>query len=115
MYYLTNGTEFEAGGAANAFYWFSPYMRKLDDNANLDYKIASIKKFVETDSVDTRRTLIAKLDVDENSYPKEYRNLVAEALKIAKNSDDEYIKNRYQILVGESKLFSALPHRKDGG
>ncbi len=115
MHYLKSGSDFEIAGAANAFYWFGGRLKEMGEDSVLDYRKTCLEKFIKSESLDTLRALIAKLNVKPENYPSEYVYLIEKALEKASVNEDSYIQNRYKILLGESNTFNPLPERGENG
>lgn len=124
---VENGSDFEKAGAVNALYWtqipfrlnqptntFEPIdeslYRELNDLRERRRRLL-LQTFVRNPSVDVRRSIIPSLHLDPSVYPIELRPLIDEAINIARNHPDEYIRHRLQVQLGTERLFSPLPHR----
>lgn len=123
--YLENGTDFEKAGAANALYWadkdkkprnnpHSDIAAEWEDLSDLWQRRHNLRlqEFVRNENVDVRRSLIPSLKLNEAHYPLELRFLVSQAIRIAQAHPDTYIRSRLKVQLGESSLYSALPHRQ---
>lgn len=107
---LLNASENEQGGAASAAYWV-----RGDDgeqsyrDARQCFRDAMLQKFVDTDSTYVRQRIIPMLSLDESDYSCDASALIAEAIHIARNHPDDYIRHRIEIQLGSAGPFRALP------
>jgi hypothetical protein len=129
-------TDFRRAGSVNALYWagisltFPAATSSFDiENATPESRAAYealsdlwerkrrllLETFVSNPSVDVRRSIIPSLRLDATAYPESHRPLVEQAIKIARCSEDEYIRHRVEVQLGNVKLFAPLPHREKGG
>jgi hypothetical protein len=110
--FLSHGTAFEAGGAANASYWFGCFAPEADVQAFRAIQMEScLVRFVETEDVDLRQCVIAKISWNPGDYAPRLRPLLERAAAIAKHHPDNYIRTRYQVDTGRSGLLPCLPQR----
>lgn len=112
---LSNGTNFEKGGAVNALYWARVASHSdQEPYADLRQRIRdkSLTEFVANDDTQVRRCIIPSLCTDESAYSSDIRELVSVAIEIARNHPDDYIRHRIQVQLGNERLFQALPERK---
>jgi hypothetical protein len=130
--YVENGSDFEKAGAANALYWagmplsFVGKTRKYTvENATPESRAAYLelkdvwlrrrflflREFVANENVDVRRSIIPELNLDETVYPDDLKPLVAQAIEIARNHHDDYIRHRVEVQLGNERVFKALPRR----
>lgn len=75
-----------------------------------------LQEFVKNRSVAVQQRIIPHLDLrNAGSYPEELRSFVPQAVQIAKNHPDAYIRHRLEIQLGSSEvqLFSPLPPMPD--
>jgi hypothetical protein len=125
--WFENGSDLEKAGAVNALYhvglvstrasaWRRPgadEMFKVIGDLWMRQRCLLLREFVSNPSVLVRRCIIPHLELREaSSYPEELRRLVPEAIEIAKNHDDSYIRHRLDIQMSspsETKLFAPLP------
>lgn len=114
--YLEKGSPAAAAGAARAWYFtligqrFLPGTRtrtpetvaELAKYHDLDRRYAdtALRRFVTDDDLDLRRCLLPGLSFRPESYPAELRDLVPQALEIARSSGDEYLRHRVEIQRG---------------
>jgi hypothetical protein len=73
-----------------------------------------LETFVSNPSVDVRRSIIPRLNLDPAAYPESHQPLVAQAIEIARGSEDQYIRHRSEVQLGNVKVFAPLPHREKG-
>lgn len=72
-----------------------------------------LKVFVFNENLDVRRQIVTSLKLDENSYPEDLKPLVKQAITIAKNHEDEYIRHRVEVQLGNEQLLRPIPDRQD--
>ena len=130
--YVENGSDFEKAGAVNALYWaqmplrFSGITREFAlDNATPESRDAHLelndvwqrkrclllREFVANADVHVRRSIIPSLNLDEAGYPDDLKPLIAQAVEIARNHPDNYIRHRVEVQLGNERLLRPLPHR----
>jgi hypothetical protein len=130
--YVEQGNDFEKAGAINALYWggmhlqFDDYRRGLTlEHATPESRTAYLelkdvwerkrslflREFVSNENVDVRRSIIPSLNLDEADYPNDLKLLIAQAVEIARNHEDEYIRHRVEVQLGNERLLKPLPHR----
>ena len=131
--YVERGSDFEIGGAVNALYWAASDLKPTDQEgvalkpkepptglAELfeRKKCLFLKTFVGNDHVEVRQSIIPSLEIDPSLYPDDLKPLVEEAIQIAQNHPDEFIRHRIKIKLNEKKsggsrlLLRPLPHRE---
>ncbi len=110
--FIRNGTAFEIGGAANAAYWFGCFAPAAEARAfRAELREICLVRFVETDDVDLRRCIVANISWNPADYAPSVRPLLERAAGIAGDHPDDYIRERYQVDTGQSRLLPCLPHR----
>lgn len=62
-----------------------------------------LKTFVENQDLEVRRSALPSLSVHEASYPPAFRPLIAEAVRIAREHPDEYIRRRIEVQLGNER------------
>ena len=138
--YVEKGNNFEKAGAVNALYWAIPqvkyrgrpptYSKEYATQASIKEleefrdvwmkrKRLLLEEFINNTDVSVRRSIIPHLElIDPFSYPEDIRPLVDEAIKIARNHEDEYIRQRVEIQLYKRggtttpMTLMALPDRK---
>jgi hypothetical protein len=70
-----------------------------------------LREFVANGNVHVRRSIIPSLKLEESAYPDDLKPLVAQAIEIARNHEDEYIRHRVEVQLGNERLLKPLPHR----
>jgi hypothetical protein len=126
-------SDFRKAGTVNALYWaagrlsFPRDARSFtDENATAESRAAYeeladvwewrrilfLEMFVCNANVDVRRSIIAMLNLTSEDYPEALRPLVAQAVEIAQRSEDEYIRHRVEVQLGDVRPLKALPHRQ---
>ncbi|MBE8476397.1 hypothetical protein IQ210_36175 [Streptomyces sp. 3R004] len=115
---LRTGSDAERAGAARAWYWTGVSVRYLDrenrvmtpeSRAEVDsvadlgaeWQEAALREFVANEDLDVRRCLLPGLVLNARRRPAELHGLVAEAVRIARNHPDAYLRHRVEIQVGE--------------
>ena len=130
---VASGTDFRKAGAVNALYWAGmslSYPRDAPsfriEHATAESRAACealadvwerkrrllLETFVANPSTDVRRSIIPKLNLDPADYPESHRPLVAQAIEIARGSEDAYIRHRVEVQLGHETLLAPLPHRE---
>ncbi len=121
-----NGSDQEKTGVVQAMYHAGligvrdSYWRRPDSDAVfklvgdlwMRQRCLLLREFVSNPSVLVRQRIIPHLDLTNvSSYPKEFKPLVPQAIQIARNHTDGYIRHRVEIQMGsnETQLFSPLP------
>jgi hypothetical protein len=107
--HFENGTSADAAGAAKAWYHthfraYAPgYTGPRDDEECLDlgerYVHAALRRFVAEDDLDMRRCILPGLPLDRSDHPAEMHGLVDDAVRIARTSDDDYLRHRVEVQV----------------
>jgi hypothetical protein len=127
------GSDFEKAGAINALYWARPGLTwKFAENnqytletatpeSRLEYlsvldlqqeiAVCLLDLFLTTKSVDVQRSIIPSLSLKTSSYPASRHALIEDAIAVARAHDDEYIRHRVEVQLGNESLLRALPHR----
>jgi hypothetical protein len=116
---LLTGTDAERAGAARAWYWTGVSMRvagrdssgayvytpeSLAESAAVadlraQWQETALREFVANEDLDVRRCVLPGLTLNPANYPAEFRELVAEAVRIARAHPDEYIRHRVEHQV----------------
>jgi hypothetical protein len=143
---VRNGDNFEKAGAVNALYHASPpglafkgippaYTKEYAmpesveayeefTDLRMERDCLFLQEFVNNPDISLRQSLIPHLQLDDPSYyPEDIRPLVDEAIRIAENHEDEYIRHRLEIKFDKElprikppyKTVKALPDRKRKG
>jgi hypothetical protein len=60
---------------------------------------AALREFIANEDLDVRRCVLPGLTLNAANYPAEFRELVAEAVRIARAHPDEYIRHRVEHQV----------------
>jgi hypothetical protein len=113
--YLRTGTAADIAGAARASYCAQVPLSYLPgsstptpesvaeyeafDDLREQYRHTALRRFVEEDDLDVRRCILPGLPLDLESYPAEVHDLVTEAIRIARESDDDYLRHRVELQV----------------
>lgn len=129
--YFENGSDMEIAGATQALYWANPRFEFEDDCVDKDavHRVFEslrdvwtrkhrlfLREFVSNQSVMVRQRIIPQLHLREEYYPEDLRPLVGQAIEIARNHTDDYIRHRLEIKMGtgrELQFFSPLPAMDD--
>jgi hypothetical protein len=112
--YLNDGTNFEKGGAVNAFYWARVSARNdAQSYSDLRQRIRNkyLTEFVANEDTQVRRCIIPSLDTDSSVYSPDVRMLLTDAISIARNHADDYIRHRIEVQMGNETLLQPLPDR----
>jgi hypothetical protein len=116
--YLTQGTNFEKAGAANALYFASfsvsdPLQEQDLVALKQRRRTLLLQEFVNNDDLDVRRSIVSLLDLDAQHYSESIRPLIGDAVQIARAHPDAYIRHRIEVQLGSGGPFAPLPHRED--
>ena len=126
LQWFENGSDLEKAGAMQALYhvglvgvpdscWRRPDSGagfKLLGDLWMRQRCLLLREFVNNPSLLVRQRIIPHLDlIDPSSYPEELQPLVPQAIQIARNHADAYIRHRLEIEMGsdERQLFAPLP------
>jgi hypothetical protein len=133
---VESGSDFRKAGAVNAMYWaqvplsfvgsvpsFTTEHATPESRAAYEAvsdlrerkRLLLLDTFLSNPSVDVRRSIIPSLNLDPAAYPATHRPLVAQAIEIARGSEDEYIRHRVEVQLGNVTALAPLPHREAGG
>jgi hypothetical protein len=116
---LRTGTNAERAGAARAWYWTGVPMRvagrdssgafiytpeSLAERAAVadlgaQWQEHALREFISNEHLDVRRCILPGLGLNPAEYPAESRELVAQAVRIARAHPDEYIRHRVEHQV----------------
>jgi hypothetical protein len=124
--WFENGSDREKAGAVQALYHVGrvgvpdSYWRRPDSGAAfkllgdpwIRQRCLLLREFVNNPSVLVRQRIIPHLDlIDVSSYPEQLQPLVPQAIQIARNHPDAYIRHRLEIQMGsdDRQLFAPLP------
>ncbi|WP_326954065.1 hypothetical protein [Amycolatopsis sp. NBC_01286] len=66
---------------------------------NRRYRHTALRRFVTEDDLDMRRCILLGLPLDPHRYPDTMHDLVAQAVRIARTSSDDYLRHRVEIQV----------------
>ncbi|WP_406631291.1 hypothetical protein [Amycolatopsis sp. WGS_07] len=113
--YLATGTDPERAGAARAWYWAEPNLdyrgkdlvatpesqAEYDAHADLRarWNAAALREFVSNEDLDVRRCILPGLPLHPSGHPDGARDLIAEAVHIARAHPDSYLRQRVEIQV----------------
>lgn len=130
--FVENGTAFEIAGAVAALYWANMSIQFSGNvpEYTLEYATADSRKaylelndvwdrkrrlylqiFVTNEDLQVRRQIIPSLALKESAYPDDLKPLVAQAIDIARQHSDDYIRHRVEVQLGNEKLLKPLPDR----
>lgn len=116
---LRTGTSAERAGAARAWYWTGIPMRVAGRDSSGAYIYTpeslaereavadlraqwqehALREFISNEDLDVRRCILPGLGLNPAEHPAEFRELVAEAVRIARAHPDEYIRHRVEHQV----------------
>ncbi|WP_431946575.1 hypothetical protein [Micromonospora marina] len=110
--HLRTGTNPERAGAARAWYWTQVPLTYLagsrsptpeskaeyDAFADLrrEWHETALSVFVANEDLDVRRCILPGLDLSTQQYPEDLHETVAEAIRIARTHQDEYLRHRVE-------------------
>ncbi len=102
-------------GAARAWYWASIGVRYLPGTTTMTpesaaeykevsdlrerYRLTALRRFLADDDLDLHRCILPGLTLDPQMYPSQMRDQVAQAVQIARTSNDDYLRHRVEIQV----------------
>src|SRR5262249_39600148 len=130
---VESGPDWRKAGAVNALYWAQVSLcfvgnvpAYTPEHATPESRAAYLaladlwernrrlyrETFVSNTNLHVRRSIIPSLNLDPGDYPESHRQLVAGAVAIARNHEDEYIRQRVEVQLGNEKLLDPLPHRE---
>jgi hypothetical protein len=72
-----------------------------------------LRIFVANENVNVRRQIIPSLKLDESLYPEELKPLVSQAIDLARSHEDEYIRHRVEVQLGNEHLLRPIPERRN--
>lgn len=116
---LRTGTDAERAGAARAWYWTGISMRVAGRDSSgaciftpgslaereavaglrARWHEMALREFVSSEDLDVRRCILPGLTLNPANHPADLRELVAEAVRIARAHPDEYIRHRVEHQV----------------
>jgi hypothetical protein len=118
--YLGTGPAADAAGAARAWYWSSAGIRYLPGTTTMTpesaadfeavsdlrqrYRVTALRRFPADDDPVLRRCILPGLSLDPQIYPSEMRDQVVQAVRIARTSNDDYLRHRMEIQVAHDRL-----------
>ncbi len=110
---VEEGDDAEIAGAFAALYWayVGADVTELQDVWQREREL-ELKTFVANENIEVRRQIIRSLTLKESAYPEELKPLVARAMEIARNHDDEYIRHRVELALGIEHHYKPIPERK---
>jgi hypothetical protein len=133
---LESGTDSRKAGAASALYWAHVPLVFPGGALSHDIEFATpesraeleslqdvwerkhcllLETFVANSSLDVRRSIIPGLDLDPLAYPESHRPLVSQAIELARHHEDDYIRHRVEVQLGDvSEGLAPLPQRGRG-
>lgn len=133
--FVVNGTDFEKAGAVNFLYWGGLSLSFPANTTRFTVEYATpesraaylelqdvwerkrclfLREFVSNDNIEVRRSIIPSLCLDEAAYPDVLKPFVSRAIEIARKHQDEYIRHRVEVQLGNEHLLYPLPHRTQG-
>ncbi|MCI4066335.1 hypothetical protein MRQ36_28795 [Micromonospora sp. R77] len=117
--YLDTGAAADAAGAARAWYWTSIRVSYLPGTTTMTpesaaeheavsdlrerYRLTALRRFLADDDLDLRRCILPGLTLDPHMYPHHMRDHVAQAVQIARTSNDDYLRHRVEIQVAPER------------
>jgi hypothetical protein len=118
------GTDARKAGVASALYWAGVRVALSADAREIEAKLLAemqdvwvrkhrllLMEFVRNPDLQVRRRIIPKLNLEPSSYSPELQVFVQEAIRIAREHPDDYIRHRVEIQLGTSTgaIFKPLP------
>ncbi|NQT40564.1 MAG: hypothetical protein HQ581_23935 [Planctomycetes bacterium] len=130
---IRSGNTFQQAGAINALYWAKPGLswqfavskeytveNATPESREVYLEVADLRQeitlllldlFLSTESIDVQRSIIPSLTLDKTAYPDSHHPLVDRAIEHARAHDDDYIRHRVEVQLGNADTLLALPHR----
>ncbi|MEO3748116.1 hypothetical protein [Plantactinospora sp. B5E13] len=112
--HLRSGTNQERAGAARAWYWshlprrryagpYTPDAKSGEEGALMElrqqWRETALREFVANDNLRVRQCILPVLTLNPARHRPELRDLVAEAVQIARTSSDEYLRHRVEVQI----------------
>jgi hypothetical protein len=117
--HLDTGAPADAAGAARGWYWTAVGIRYLPGTTTMTpqsaaeheaisdlrerYRRTALRRFLADDDLDLRRCILPGLTLDPQMYPSHMRDHVAQAVQIARTSNDDYLRHRVEIQVAPGR------------
>lgn len=117
--YLDSDAAPDVAGAARAWYWTGVSLKRVAGSSTLTpenpaeyeavsdlrqrYRRTALRRFVTVEDLDVRRCILPGLPLDPRLYPAEMHDLVTQAVRIARTSDDDYLRHRVEIQVSSGQ------------
>jgi len=116
---LSSGTNAEKAGAARAWYWArilrrgesaesvnarvcteeSEWEQGIVKDLRIRWRQTALRTFISHEDLDVRRCILPGLSLNPAHYSEDLSDLVAQAVHIARNHPDEYIRHRVEHQV----------------
>lgn len=129
---MRTGTNYEKAGALNALYWAvssafdreegyffkegvandSPERSAMHKQIVDEMMRLALIEFVINEDLDLRRSFVRWVSADESKYPDVLRPKVTEAVQIALNHPDQFIRQHMQRQLNPDGLIAPLPPRE---
>jgi hypothetical protein len=109
---VETGSDHDVAGAARAYYWTfairpQPMARTRSDW--LRNQEVFLRAFLQTDSLDARRSLLPRIKLAKLAGEPELEDLAQQVISLARASRDDYLVRRVAVQLGEESVFPALP------
>lgn len=103
--HLEDGIGFEKAGAASAAYWVRGDAADVDyQRANAEFRDELLRQFIANEDIEVRRRILPGLSMRASDYSTDVGRLIPDAIQIARNHQDPYIKHRIEIQLGADGL-----------
>ena len=108
--YLETGTNIERGGAASALYHMAGNPRS-EALGPLKAAIQSslLAEFVRNENIDVRRRIFPQLALSESGHRVEDLPLLHQAIAVARDHTDEYLRHRADVQLSGRGPYKAMP------
>lgn len=113
LHFLEKGTNREKAGAISVLYWVQARPdKKIPNEIYAKIRCWKLKEFVNNEDLALRQQIIPMLNLDHKYYPEELHNLIPQAIQIAREHSDDYIRHRIEIQLGGKGPYKPPPNLK---
>ena len=108
--YLRDGSFKEKAGAASAAYWVRPSEADTSyPEVARAFRDEMLQQFVACADLTVQQRIVPMLSMAPESYSAGVSELLPAAIAKARESDDDYVRHRIAVQLGEEHQFRALP------
>lgn len=113
LHFLEKGSNREKAGGVSVLYWVQARTdKKIPNEIYAKIQCWKLKEFVNNEDIVLRQQIISMLSLDPKYYPEELHNLIPQAIQIAREHSDDYIRHRIEIQLGGKGPYKPLPNLK---